>query len=170
MCQSDGLWSHHDLSRRSWTASAPKWHNRAFKVLLEVLSAEYGDLLLHTEIRWLSRGRVLQRLSLLGEIKEIMESTEDDIALLQDTEWMLDLTFLTDITGKLNHTNCELQCKGKNVWHYRCCKHIQSQAEHFLCASTEEEILALSLCAVNAKWQCFWIWGLGQGCRKIVNS
>ena len=42
--------------------------HRIFKVLLEEMSAEYGDLLLHTEIRWLSRGQVVLRfLSLLGE-------------------------------------------------------------------------------------------------------
>ncbi|QQP51943.1 Zinc finger BED domain containing protein 5 like [Caligus rogercresseyi] len=41
--------------------------HRSFKVLLEELSAEYRDLLLHTDIRWLSRGRILLRfLSLLS--------------------------------------------------------------------------------------------------------
>jgi len=30
----------------------------------------------------------------LGEIKEFMESTEEDASLLQDTEWILDLAFL----------------------------------------------------------------------------
>ncbi|XP_060754276.1 general transcription factor II-I repeat domain-containing protein 2-like [Neoarius graeffei] len=90
--------------------------HRAFKLLLEELSAEYCDLLLHTEIGWLSRGRVLQCfLSLLDKIKEFMESRGQDTTLLQDTEWVLDLAFLTDITGKLNHLNCELQGKGKNV-------------------------------------------------------
>ncbi|KAK3569596.1 hypothetical protein QTP86_002532 [Hemibagrus guttatus] len=95
--------------------SKAKQH-RIFKVLLEEMSAEYGDLLLHTEIRWLSRGRVLHRfLSLLGEIKEFMQSKGEDVSLLEDTEWTLDLAFLTDITGKLNHLNCELQGKGKTV-------------------------------------------------------
>ncbi|KAK3527063.1 hypothetical protein QTP86_008646 [Hemibagrus guttatus] len=91
--------------------SKAKQH-RIFKVLLEEMSAEYGDLLLHTEIRWLSRGRVLHRfLSLLGEIKEFMQSKGEDVSLLKDTEWTLDLAFLTDITGRLNHLNCELQGK-----------------------------------------------------------
>ena len=95
--------------------SKAKQH-RTFKVLLEELSAEYGDLLLHTEIRWLSRGRVLQRfLSLLGEIKVFLQSKGEDASLLEDTEWILDLAFLTDITGKLNHLNCQLQGKGKTV-------------------------------------------------------
>lgn len=40
--------------------SRAKQH-RTFKVLLEELSAEYGDLLLHTAIRWLSRGRIFLR-------------------------------------------------------------------------------------------------------------
>ncbi|TWW71375.1 SCAN domain-containing protein 3 [Takifugu flavidus] len=85
---------------------------RTFKVLLEELPAEYGDLLLHTEIRWLSRGRtLLPFLSLLSEIKEFMQSRGEDAALLEDTGWTLDLAFLTDITGKQNSLNWELQGK-----------------------------------------------------------
>ena len=95
--------------------SKAKQH-RIFKVLLQEMSAEYGDLLLHTEIRWLSRGRVLHRfLSLLREIKEFMQSKGEDVSLLEDTEWTLDLAFLVDITGKLNLLNCQLQGKGKTV-------------------------------------------------------
>jgi hypothetical protein len=40
--------------------SKAKQH-KMFKVLLEELSAEYGDLLLYTGIRWLSKGQILQR-------------------------------------------------------------------------------------------------------------
>ena len=44
--------------------------HRSFKLFLQELSAEYGDVLLHTEIRWLSRGKIRQRfLSFLKEIK-----------------------------------------------------------------------------------------------------
>ncbi|CAI5690030.1 unnamed protein product [Oreochromis niloticus] len=78
--------------------------HRTFKILLEELSDEYGDLLLYTEIRWFSRGRILFRfLSLLGEIKEFIQSKGEDTSLLEDIEWTLDLGFLTDVTGKLNH-------------------------------------------------------------------
>ncbi|TWW53163.1 Acetylcholine receptor subunit delta [Takifugu flavidus] len=87
---------------------------RTFKVLLEELPTEYGDLLLHTEIRWLSRGRILLPfLSLLSEIKEFMQSRGEDAALLEDTGWTLDLAFLTDITGKRNSLNWELQGKAE---------------------------------------------------------
>ncbi|KAJ3587900.1 hypothetical protein NHX12_011495 [Muraenolepis orangiensis] len=61
--------------------SKAKQH-RSFKVLLEELSAEYGD---------------------------------QQISLLQDTEWILDFAFLTDVTGKLNNLNRERQGKDSVV-------------------------------------------------------
>ncbi|KAF0035443.1 hypothetical protein F2P81_013201 [Scophthalmus maximus] len=45
--------------------SKAKQH-RIFKVLLEEMSAEYGNLLLHTEIRWLSKGLILLRFVTFG--------------------------------------------------------------------------------------------------------
>ena len=104
--------------------SKAKQH-RMFKMLLDELSAEYGDLLLHTEKRWLSRGRILKRfLSLLSEVKEFMLSKGEDASLLEEPEWLLDLAFLTDLTKKLNHLNRELQGKDKTVAHDQCSKRI----------------------------------------------
>ena len=89
--------------------------HRSFKLFLEECSAEYGDILLHTAIRWLSRGKILQcLLSLLSEITAFMESREDT-TLLSDAEWLLDLAFLMDVVEKLNHLNLRLQGKDKNI-------------------------------------------------------
>lgn len=77
--------------------------HRSFKLFLEECAAEHGDLLLHTDVKWLSRGKILQRfLSLLGEIKTFMENRGEDTNLLTDPDWLLDLSFLTDVTEKIN--------------------------------------------------------------------
>ncbi|XP_078529378.1 general transcription factor II-I repeat domain-containing protein 2B-like [Lissotriton helveticus] len=89
--------------------------HQTFKLFLEELSAEYGDLLLHTQIRWLSRGKILRRfLSLLPEVKAFMESKNEDNTL-SNTQWLLDLASLTDVTEKLNALNYELQGKNKTI-------------------------------------------------------
>lgn len=140
------------------TCSNAKQH-RTFKVLLEELSAEYGDLLMHTEIRWLSRGRILKRfLSLLNEIKEFMQSKGEDTSLLEDTEWILDLAFLTDITGKLNLLNCELQGKGKTVADMiSSVNAFKTKMSIFSMHLQTKKSAALSLCADSAERQCFCI-------------
>ena len=67
---------------------------RTFKMLLDELSGEYDDFLLHIEIRWLSRGQILQRFMLLvSKIKQFMLSKKEDASLLEDPEWLFDLTF-----------------------------------------------------------------------------
>lgn len=46
-----------------------------FKSVLDEVDAEYGDLLLHAEVRWLSRCKVLQRVvELLPEIRSFLEA------------------------------------------------------------------------------------------------
>lgn len=58
---------------------------------------------------------MLSFLSLLGEMKEFMESRGEDTSLLEDTDWTHDLAFLTDFTGKLNSLNSELQGKCETI-------------------------------------------------------
>ena len=77
--------------------------HRLFKALLDELDAAYGDLLLHAEVRWLSRGKVLQRfVDLLPEIKTFLSTKNEEHEELSDDAWLLDLVFLTDLTAKLN--------------------------------------------------------------------
>ncbi|RXN38679.1 general transcription factor II-I repeat domain-containing 2A-like protein [Labeo rohita] len=90
---------------------------RLFRAHLEETGAEHTDLLLHTDVRWLSRGTFLARFwELLPDIKDFLKlSKHAEYAQLEDHQWLLDLAFLTDLTDLLNDFNLELQGKDKHV-------------------------------------------------------
>ena len=59
--------------------------HRLFKALLDELESAYGDLLLHADVRWLSRGKVLQRfVDLLPEIKMFLSTRNEEHEELSD--------------------------------------------------------------------------------------
>jgi hypothetical protein len=88
-----------------------------FKILTDELDVEYGNLMLHSEVRWLSKGKVLQRfVELLPEIKLFLESRNETYEELNDHGWLSDLSFLTDITTKMNKLNLELQGKQRTLF------------------------------------------------------
>ncbi|XP_053221557.1 zinc finger BED domain-containing protein 5-like isoform X1 [Podarcis raffonei] len=90
--------------------------HRLYKALLEDVDAEHNDLLLHTEGRWLSKGKVLARfLNLIEEIKEFFRSKDQYVEQLDDRFWLMDLAFLADLMQKLNILNFELQGKDKHI-------------------------------------------------------
>ncbi|KAL4088764.1 hypothetical protein QTP88_023848 [Uroleucon formosanum] len=72
------------------------------------------DLILHTDVRWLSRSRFLQRFrDLLDDIVQFLEDRGDSFPQMRDVNWLCDLAFLADFTGHLSDLNLKLQ--GKNV-------------------------------------------------------
>ncbi|XP_073332529.1 general transcription factor II-I repeat domain-containing protein 2-like [Pagrus major] len=90
--------------------------HRQFQAFLSELESAYGDVLYYTEIRWLSRGRVLRRFyDLLPEINTFLQSKGEMVQELTDQEWKWHLAFLTDVTEMLNHLNVQLQGKGKLI-------------------------------------------------------
>lgn len=92
--------------------------HRLFKALLDELDAAYGDLIFHADVRWLSRGKVLQRfVDLLPEIKTFLSTRNEEHKELSDDAWLLDLGFLTDLTAKLNALNTEMQGKNRSLSH-----------------------------------------------------
>src|SRR6218665_1242606 len=85
-------------------------NHRQFQLLLEEMEAEYGDLILHCDVRWLSKGKVLDRFfSLLPHIKEFLKEKKQNFPELSSATWLLDMAFLSDITGHLNTLNLKLQ-------------------------------------------------------------
>ena len=90
--------------------------HRQFQQFLSEVEAEHGDVLYYTEVRWLSRGRVLKRFhELLPEINTFLESKGKTVPELTDPEWKWHLAFLTDVTEMLNNLNLQLQGKGKLI-------------------------------------------------------
>jgi len=85
-------------------------NHRQFTSFLSDLDTEYGELLYHTEVRWLSRGNVLRRFfSLRQEITLFMAMKDNDVPQLSDPSFLSDLAFLTDVTQHLNELNLKLQ-------------------------------------------------------------
>lgn len=95
--------------------AAPLQH-RLFKALLEDTEDKEHDLILHTEVRWLSKGKVLTRfVNLIEEIKTFINDKNENYDELTDSCWLVDLGFLADTMEKLNSFNLELQGKDKNI-------------------------------------------------------
>ena len=89
-------------------------HNtRLFEQICEDMDAEHKRLLLHTEVRWLSRGKSLNRVFELREPLQrfLLEKNSDLASKFSDEKWVLKLAYLCDIFNLLNELNLSLQGK-----------------------------------------------------------
>jgi len=80
------------------------------------METDYRDVVYHSEVRWLSRGTVLKKIfDFRKEIETFKDEKGKSIPELTDTQWLIDLGFLTDITYELNMLNVRLQGKKKLI-------------------------------------------------------
>ncbi|XP_031424446.1 SCAN domain-containing protein 3-like [Clupea harengus] len=94
--------------------------HRLFRQLVaDSEEATHGDLLLHNGVRWLSKGKALERFcALLDEVKIFLRSGKraaDHLVLIEDDEFMANVAFLADTFGHLNTLNLQLQGRGKTI-------------------------------------------------------
>ena len=92
-------------------------HRQLFCAHLEKVDCEHFELLLHTDVKLLCRGKFLRRFSeLCPEIKKFFYVTGyAEYRKLNDCQWLLNLAFLTNFTNMLNDRGLELQEKDKRV-------------------------------------------------------
>ena len=91
-------------------------YHRQFQHMLEEMDNQYGDLLYYCEVRWLSRGAMLQRVyQLRAELTISLREKGMEVPELSDAKWMTDFAFLVDITNHLNMLNSEMQGMNQSI-------------------------------------------------------
>uniref|UniRef100_A0A8C0GSN7 SPIN-DOC-like zinc-finger domain-containing protein n=1 Tax=Chelonoidis abingdonii TaxID=106734 RepID=A0A8C0GSN7_CHEAB len=94
--------------------------HRTFRAFLEGEDAECNDLIYHTEVRWLSRGSVLQHfIALKEEVAKFLEYWPIKFPEFENESWNQDLFFFCDITAHLNDLNIQLQGKNQLIFQMR---------------------------------------------------
>ena len=86
-----------------------------FRVFCDEMGAEHSGLLHHSNIRWLSRRKVLQRIaSLRNEVGAFLKAQKHELSeRFSDNEWIAKLLFLSDFFSHLNQLNTSMQGKDK---------------------------------------------------------
>ena len=78
------------------------------------MNAQHQDVVYFCEVRWLSRGAMLQRFyDLRNEIMTFLKQKNASFGIneLGDPDWLTNLAFLTDFTSHMNKLNLQLQGK-----------------------------------------------------------
>jgi hypothetical protein len=92
--------------------------SRIFAKICQSMDSAHVGLILHTEVRWLSRGRVLSRFYELREELLLFfqeEKMETFSNFLENDIWCSKLAYLANIFQLLNNVNTSMQGRNENI-------------------------------------------------------
>lgn len=82
-----------------------------------IFTALCEEMVLHTDVRWLSRVKVISRVYWGHEIQVFLTQRKSDLALhLQYDEWIAKLAYLSDILVQFNHLNLSMQGRASYIF------------------------------------------------------
>ena len=95
-----------------------KLPHRQFQQLLVELESNYTDMVYFTQVRWLSKGKVLDRfVNLLEEIRVFIidQGKSKEFDYIFDSFWVCKVRFLADIVDDFNDINLTLQSHTNDI-------------------------------------------------------
>ncbi|XP_048655889.1 SCAN domain-containing protein 3 isoform X2 [Marmota marmota marmota] len=104
-------------------------NSRLFSLLCDNMEVDHKQLLLHAEIRWLSRGKILSRMfEIRNELLMFLQVKKPVWSqLFKDVNWIARLAYLSDIFSIFNDLNASMQ--GKNTTCFSMADKIEGQKQ-----------------------------------------
>ena len=87
-------------------------NSQIFKVFCEEMGSQYTHLLLHAEVKWLSKGKILTRVFVLCEKIKLFFQQKNNLKfqeLLSDNEWAAKVAYMKYVFSLLNGLSISLQ-------------------------------------------------------------
>ncbi|XP_006150206.1 protein FAM200A [Tupaia chinensis] len=95
-------------------------NNRILEIFCSEIGVNHAHLLFHTEVRWLSQGKILSKVyELRNEIYIFLIEKQSYLAnIFEDNIWVTKLAYLSDIFSILDELNLKIQRKNNDTFQY----------------------------------------------------